>query len=195
MSGWYSDGQHFFLIQRLRSRQTSRTRKSPHKKENSAQRAQNRIAALTEDNYQPPNQNCCFSCKWFPSGFVRLSNCSFRIADIGEERDLRFTFACLLSLCHLGLFSAYAIMAKVWRSPTGSRTQPVHSSTRPPQSWSGTVPTHTACSPPPPGAILSTTQVGKRMDSCHGVMEINRSNFDVLVKCVLVEQKRTPTTM
>ena len=35
---------------------------------------------------------------------------------------------CLLSLCHLGLLSLYAIMAKGWHSPTGSRMQQVRSS-------------------------------------------------------------------
>ena len=54
--------------------------------------------------------------------------CSVRVVDIGEERRLLFTFACLLSLCHLGLFSLYAIMAKGWHSSTSSRTQQVHSS-------------------------------------------------------------------
>ena len=45
--------------------------------------------------------------------------------DLGEEQGLTFTFACLLSLCHLGLFLLHAITAKVWHSPTGSRMQRV----------------------------------------------------------------------
>ena len=53
--------------------------------------------------------------------------CSVRVVDIGEERGLKVTFARLLSLCHLGLFSLYAIMAKGWHSPTSSRTPQVHS--------------------------------------------------------------------
>ena len=73
------------------------------------ERKLHRIAAQTEDNYRPSDQNCCFSCKWFPTcsrpTIVHLSNCGVRIAVIGEERGLKFTFACLLSLCHLGLFS------------------------------------------------------------------------------------------
>ena len=62
------------------------------------------------------------------AAFIHLSNCSVPTAHIEEERGLIFTFACLLSLCHLGLFSPYAITAKKWHSPTGSRTQQVQSS-------------------------------------------------------------------
>ena len=48
--------------------------------------------------------------------------------ELGQERGLTFTFACLLSLCHLGLLSLYALMAQRWHSPTRSRTQQVRSS-------------------------------------------------------------------
>ena len=89
----------------------------------------------------------------------------FNVAAIGEERGLTFTFACLLSLCHLGMFSPYANMAK--DSPTGSRTQQVHSTLD--VHIHGHVlsrDTHSVFTAPP-GAILSTTQVGIRVDSCH----------------------------
>ena len=125
---------------KLRSRQTSRTRNAPHKKENSAQRAQNRITALTEDNYQPS-------------------------AAFGEERGLTFTFACLLSMCPLGLFSPPAIRAKGWHFPTGSRTQQVRSSLD--VHTHGHVLFRHSVFTAPPGAILSTTQVGIRVDSGH----------------------------
>ena len=39
-----------------------------------------------------------------------------------DDRGLTITFACLHSMCHLGLFSLYAIMAKGWQSPTRSNT-------------------------------------------------------------------------
>ena len=90
------------------------------------------------------------------------------VVDIGEERGLKVTFACLLSLCHLGLFSLYAIMVKGWHPPTSSRTQQVHSSLD--VHIHGHVlsrHTHTTCYTAPLGAILSTTQVGIRVNSCH----------------------------
>ena len=125
-------------------------------------------------------------------GFIHLSNCSVRIADIEEERGLIFTFASLLSFCHLGLFSPYAIMAKVWHSPTGSRTQQVRSSLDV-HTHGHVLSRHThSVFTAPPGAILSTTQVGIGVDSYHtqkGKTIVHRSSisrkrvFKTLLKC------------
>ena len=84
----------------------------------------------------------------------------------GEERGLIFIFACLLSLCHLGLFSLYAITAKGWHSLTGSRTQQVHPSLDVHIHAHG-LPGFTAYYTAPRGVNLSTAQVSIRVDSCH----------------------------
>ena len=92
--------------------------------------------------------------------------CSVRVVDIGAERGLLFTFACLLSLCHLGLFSLYAITAKGWHAPSGSRTQQVHPSLGVHVHGHG-LQGFTAYFTAPPGVNLSTAQVNIRVDSCH----------------------------
>ena len=85
------------------------------------------------------------------------------VVDIGEERGLTFTFACLLSLCHLGPLSLFAIMAKGWHSLAHSKFILHSKSTVMVMYCPDTHSVFTA----PPGAILSTTQVGIRVDSCH----------------------------
>ena len=91
--------------------------------------------------------------------------CSVRVVDIGEERGVKVTFACLLSLCHLGLFSLHAIMAKGWHSPTSSRTQQVHSSLDIHIHGHG-LPGFIAYYTSPPGVNLSTAQVSICVHSC-----------------------------
>ena len=99
--------------------------------------------------------------------------CDVRVVGIGKERGLILTFACLLSLCHLGLFSLYAIMAKGWHSPTSFHTQQVHSSLVVHTHGHGQ-PRFTAFYTAPPGVNFSTAQVTKRVDSCHSPLNLGQ---------------------
>ena len=89
-----------------------------------------------------------FSCEWFPTSFVHLSNCSVRITDIVKERGLIFTFRLpplvvppwpVFTTCDHG--QGVALPDRLSHTANTFFTQ------RPP-SWSCTVPTHTACLPP-----------------------------------------------
>ena len=99
--------------------------------------------------------------------------CDVSVVGIGKERGLILTFACLLSLCHLGLFSLYAIMAKGWHSPTSSPTQQVHSSLVVHTHGHGQ-PRFTTYYTAPPGVNFSTAQVRKRVDSCHSPLNLGQ---------------------
>ena len=146
-----------FLEPKLRSRQTSRTRKSPHKKGNSAQRAQTELKTTTSHQIRSVVSHKLHSFEQLYCSYCRYWR---------AERGHTFTFACLLSLCHLGLFSPYAIMAR-----RGTPRQALAHSKFVLHSTSTLM---VVCCPDtqhsvftaPPGAILSTTPVGIRVDSC-----------------------------
>ena len=87
-----------------------------------------------------------------------------------EDGGLAFTFACLISLRHLGLFSLHAIMAKGWHSPTGSPTQQVRSPLDVLVRGHGQ-PRFTACCTAPLGTMVSYGQYRTRVYSCQTWLE------------------------
>ena len=95
------------------------------------------------------------SCSW--NCATTWLGCSVRVVEIGEERCLTFTFACLLSLCHLGLFSLHAMMAK--GRPLPNRLSHTVRSLLNVLIDSHGQPRFTAYYTAPPGATLGTTQV------------------------------------
>ena len=46
------------------------------------------IAVQTEDSHRPSDQNCCFSCMWFPTSFVHLRAVVVFVLQILEKNDV-----------------------------------------------------------------------------------------------------------